>query len=70
MIEAIQEILGGLGFIVTFAINIIKTLLMVIGFLASSISFPMSIVPYMPPIIGTAIVVFLAIFIAKFLIGR
>ena len=68
MIEAIQEILGGLGFIVTFAINIIKTLLMVIGFLASSISFPMSIVPYMPPIIGTAIIVFLAIFIAKFLI--
>lgn len=70
MFDFFSKILGYLEVAWSYFINLIESLLMAIGFLTSAAGFSLQIVPYMPPIIGTAIVVFLAVFLIKFLVGR
>ena len=50
--------------------EMIESLLMAIGFLTSAGAFTSAMISFMPPIIGTSIAVFAAIFLIKFLIGR
>lgn len=70
MFDFFSKILGYVEVAFDYLLNLIESLLMAVGFLAASTSFPFTLVSFMPPIIGTAIVVFLAIFVIKFLIGR
>ncbi len=70
MFDFFSQVLGYLEVAWSYFINLIESLLMAIGFLISATSFSTAIVSYMPPIIGSAIVVFLAIFLVKFLAGR
>lgn len=70
MFDFFSKILGYVEVAFDYLLNLIDSLLMAVGFLATSSSFAFTLVSYMPPIIGTAIVVFLAIFLIKFLIGR
>lgn len=70
MFDALGKILGFIQTAFDFFLNMIESLFQAIGFLVSSIPFVTSIVPYMPPIIGSCIVITLAIAVVKFLIGR
>ena len=53
-----------------FFVNLVESLIQAVIFMGSGVAFAGAIVPFMPSIIGTAIVIFLAIFVIKFLIGR
>lgn len=70
MFDFFSKVLGYLEVAWSYFINLIESLLMAIGFLISATSFSTAIVSYMPPIIGSAIAVFLAIYLVKFLAGR
>lgn len=70
MFDFFSQVIGFIEVAWQYFMNLISSLIMAVGFLATSISFPLAIVSYMPAIIGTAIVVFMAIFVIRFLIGR
>lgn len=70
MFDALGKILGFVEAAFEFFLNMIESLFQAIGFLVSSIPFITTIVPYMPPILGSCIVITLAIAVVKFLIGR
>lgn len=53
-----------------FFVNLVESLIQAVIFMGAGGAFAAAIVPFMPSIIGTSIVIFLAIFVIKFLIGR
>lgn len=70
MFDFFGEILGFVSSVFQFFVNLVESLIQAVVFMASGVGFATAIVPFMPSIIGTAIVIFLAIFVIKFLIGR
>lgn len=70
MFDFFSKILGYVEVAFDYFLNLIESLVMALWFVGTSSSFPLTLVSFMPPIIGTAIVVFIAIFLIKFLIGR
>lgn len=70
MFEFFSKIIGFISSVWDYFINFIESLVQAVAFLVSSSAFAVALIGYMPGIIGTAIVVFLAVFIVKFLIGR
>lgn len=70
MFDFFAKIIGYIEVAFDYFLNLIESLIMAVGFLASAGSFTTSLIPFMPPIIGTAMVIFIAIFLIKFLIGR
>lgn len=53
-----------------FLANIVKALITAIGVLSSAVQFPLGLVGYMPAILGSCIVVVVAVGAVKFIIGR
>lgn len=53
-----------------FLVNIIKALITAVGVLTSAVQFPLGLVGYLPAILGSCIVVVVAVGAVKFIIGR
>lgn len=70
MFDFFDKIIGFVETVFSFFINLVESLIQAVVFLGHSSSFAIALVPFMPSIIGTAIVVFFAIYVIKFLIGR
>lgn len=61
------------GFFVTgwnMFLNLVESLLMACGMVASSVQFVVTLVGFVPPIIATGIIIFLAVFIVRFLLMK
>lgn len=70
MFDFFDKILGFIEVIWDYFLNLIESLAMAVYFVGNSVNFTTYLVPFMPAIIGSAIVVFVAIYLIKFLIGR
>lgn len=70
MFEFFDQILGYIEMFFTFFTNMVRSLGMAFTLLTTSISFPMTLTEFMPPLIGSAVVVFVSIYVVKFIIGR
>lgn len=70
MFDFFGQISGFAVSLFQFFVNLVDSLIQAVIFLGSGVSFSMGLVPFMPSFIGTAIVIFVAIYIVKFLIGR
>lgn len=70
MFDFFNQISGFAVSLFQFFVNLVESLIQAVVFMGSGVAFATAIVPFMPSIIGTAIVIFLAIFVIKFLIGR
>lgn len=70
MFDFFNQISGFAVSLFQFFVNLVESLIQAVIFMGSGVSFSLAIVPFMPSIIGTAIVIFIAIFVIKFLIGR
>lgn len=70
MFDFFNKILGYVELLWTYFTNFIESVVTALQLLLVSMSFPQSLTPLMPPIIGTAIAVFLAIYLIRFMIGR
>ena len=70
MFDFFSKILGFVEVLFDYFVNLIESLIMAVYFAGTAVSFTTYLVPFMPAIIGSAIVVFVAIYLVKFLIGR
>lgn len=70
MFDALAKILGFIETAFEYFLNLIESLFMAIGFVASSIPFATALVPLLPSIIGTALIIGISIWVVKFIIGR
>lgn len=70
MFDFFSKILGFVEVVFDYFVNLIESLLIAVYFTGTAVSFTTYLVPFMPAIIGSAIVVFLAIYLIRFLIGR
>lgn len=70
MFDFFDKILGFIETVFTFFLNLVQSLIQAVVFLGSSSSFVLSLIGFMPTIIGTAITCFFAVYVIKFLIGR
>ena len=70
MFDFFSKILGFVEVVFDYFVNLIESLLMAVYFTGTAVSVTTYLVPFMPAIIGSAIVVFLAIYLIRFLIGR
>lgn len=70
MFDFFGESLGFLSSIFQFILNTIESLIMAIHFVTSSVSYAGTLVAYMPSILGSCIVMFIGIYLVKFLINR
>lgn len=64
----LNHIIGYLETAWNFLLNMITTLFMAVGFVVTSVQNTLSLVGYVPPIIGTALVVTIAVFVVRFLL--
>ena len=51
-----------------FLLNIITTMIMAVSFVVTSVQNTLLLVGYVPPIIGTALVITIAVFVVRFLL--
>lgn len=70
MIEILQNIWGIVQTGWQFLSNMIQTTITVTSILTTSVLLPQSIVPFLPSILGSSVILTVTIFVAKFLIGR
>lgn len=70
MFDFFNQVLGFIQTVFDFFISLVESLILGISLLVSSIDLPLLLVGYVPPILGSAIVVCFSIYIIKFLIGR
>ena len=70
MIEILQNIWGIVQTGSQFLSNMIQTTITVTSILTTSVTLPSSIVPFLPSILGSSVIITVTIFVAKFLIGR
>ena len=70
MIEILQNLWGYAQTAFQFLLNSISTIYSSLVLLASSLSFPQSLVPFMPTLIGSSITITVLIFTIKFILGR
>lgn len=65
-----SEVLGMIEYLWDFFLNMVKSLLLAINFLITGWDTVLFLTGYLPAIIGSALVIFLVIFLIKFLLGR
>ena len=70
MIDILQNIWGIVQTGWQFLSNMIQTTITVTSILTTSVTLPSSIVPFLPSILGSSVIITVTIFVAKFLIGR
>lgn len=70
MFDFFDRLFGYIEIVFDFFLNIIKTLITALGVLSQSATIVVHLTGYMPTMIATGVVVFSAIMICKFLIGR
>ena len=70
MFDFFNQIIGYVQTAFEFVLNLIESLIMAIVFVTSSSSVVISMSYFMPAIIGTCVVITVAIAVIKFLIGR
>lgn len=70
MFDFFSKILGFVEVVFDYFVNLIESLFMAVYFTGTAVGFTTYLVSFMPAIIGSAIVVFLAIYLIRFLIGR
>lgn len=61
------------GYLVTLwnmVLNLIESLLMAVGMVASSVGFVTQLVAYVPPILASGIIIFIAVFVVRFLLMK
>lgn len=64
----LNTIIGYLETAWNLLLNLIQTLFMSVVFVTQSVSVTVSLVPFLPSIIGTALVITIAIFVVRFLL--
>lgn len=70
MVDFINQIIGYVETAFDFLLNLIESLIMAVVFVSSSSGVVLSMASFMPAIIGTCVVITVAIAVVKFLIGR
>lgn len=70
MFDALGKILGFIQSAFDFFLNMIESLIQAVVFLASSVPFVTGLIPYLPSVIGSCVLITLSVAIVKFLIGR
>lgn len=70
MIEILQNIWGIVQTGWQFLSNMIETTITAVSILTTSVVLPNSIVPFLPAILGSSVIITVTIFVTKFLIGR
>lgn len=68
MIGLLQNIAGAFEYIITVVSNLISTLTQAILLASSSVSFVTASVAYLPNFLGSAVVVFLAVYVIRFML--
>lgn len=70
MFDFFGLLLGYINAVWQFFQSLLSSLLLAVTFLVTSLSLPNALLSYMPPIIGSAILCFMAVFLVRFLIGK
>lgn len=70
MFKFFNQIIDYIQRLFEFLVNIIKALITAISVLSSAVQFPLLLVGYLPAILGSCIVVVVAVGAVKFIIGR
>ena len=70
MFKFFDQIIDYIQRLFDFLVNIIKALRTAIVVLTSAVQFPLGLVGYLPVILGSCIVVVVAVGAVKFIIGR
>lgn len=65
-----SDVWGYLEQIFRFLINTIKAFLYALQIIIDAVAFTGSITVYIPAIIASAVIIFLAVYIVKFILGR
>ena len=70
MFDFFNQIIGYIQTAFDFLLNLIESLIMAVVFVSNSSAVVLSMSAFMPAIIGTCVVITVAIAVVKFLIGR
>ena len=70
MFEFFDQLLSYVTSFFSFFTNIIASLLLAVRFILDALELPVLLAGVMPPIIGTAVLIFVGLYVLKFLIGR
>lgn len=70
MFEFFNMVAGFLETAFNFVVNVLSMLITLIQVLVGAIGIPVTLAAAAPSILGTSIVIFLAVYVAKFIIGR
>lgn len=70
MFDFFNQIIGYVETAFDFLLNLIESLIMAVVFVSTSSGVVLSMSAFMPAIIGTCVVIVVAIAVVKFLIGR
>lgn len=70
MFEFFDKVLGFFEAIGQFIENFFNSLIMAITFMLSSVGFSLQLVAFVPAIIGSAIVIFIAIYVIRFILMK
>lgn len=70
MFDFFDKIIGFISTAFAFFINVVESLFMALQMVASCITIPPFIAGFMPAVIASAILIFTAIYVIKFIIGR
>lgn len=70
MFEFFDQVLSFLTSVYTFFVNMIENLILLFEMVGLAISLPPQLVGYMPPFIGTAVLLAVAIWVVKLIVGR
>lgn len=70
MFDALSKILGFIETLFNFVLNIINSLFMALQMIASVITVPTFVASFLPPVLYSAVLIFTAVFVVKFIIGR
>lgn len=70
MFSFFNDMLGFLGAVGQFIGNLIHSLIMAVNFMMNSVTFSLGLISFVPSIVGSAIVIFLAIYIIRFLLMK
>lgn len=70
MFDFFGTILGWLQTLANFIVSLVESLILAIVALSASSSLPLTLVSFMPAILGASITIVVAVMVVKFLIGR
>lgn len=70
MFDFFNTIAGYFETLWNMIVNLIQSLLMAVGMVGSSMYFVTSLVAFIPPLIATGIIIFIAVFVVRFLLMK